>query len=108
MARMTVPVVWLTRHESVDAHGPWDIRILDYLFHGSLWTHPWKFEHYYNHDSIDPSWTRAVVVLPARFHATPDDIEWLNGELAKLKSCLLILAGDEEGVFPWKVIMHDH
>jgi len=103
-----IPVYWLTRYPDIASRGPWDTRILEYLFHGTLWTHPWKFEHHTNVASIPEGLVRAVVVLPARHHATPDDIEWLNGELAKLKSCLLLLAGDEEGIFPWKVIMHDH
>ena len=43
-------------------------------------------------------------MLPARHHA--DDVDWLNGELAKLERVLLILCGDEEAVFDWRQVDH--
>lgn len=106
---MTVPVIWLTRRPGeIDSHGPWDTVILDDLFAGNLRRHQWTFEALDNIDHIPEGLVRAVVVLPARHHTSPSDVEWLNTELAKLKSCLLILAGDEEGIFPWRKVMHDH
>lgn len=103
-----VPVYWLTRYEDIYSHGTWDTRILDKLFAGQLWPHRWEFEHYYNVASIDEGVERAVVVLPARHHASAEDIEWLIAELGKLRAGILFLAGDEEGVFPWKRLIHDN
>lgn len=106
---MIVPVIWLTRHpDEVDAFGPWDTKILQDAFDGELWQHAWSFDHWKNVALVPEGLARAVVVLPARHHCSAGDVEWLNAELGKLKSCLLILAGDEEAVFPWKKIMHDH
>lgn len=104
MSGMTIPVVWLSRHPSIDAHGPWDTRILDDLFAGAFGDVGTEFVHIET-SHIDPGGA-AIVVLPARHHVTVDDIGWLNAELAKRDAVLLILCGDEEAGFPWKTVDH--
>lgn len=105
---MTVDVYWLSRRPLVvQSHGPWDTGLLDAMFDGALWPHPWEFNHHHNVASLEVQ-DRAIVVLPARHHATDGDIDWLNAELRKLKAALLILVGDEEGIFPWRDIKQDN
>lgn len=99
----TVDVIWLSLHEGIDARGPWDTGILEQLFADELWSTGFLFvDHVTDHvpDGID----KAIVVLPARHHA--DDIATLNYELGKLSAVVLMLAGDEEAVFPWRELQH--
>lgn len=104
---MSVPVFWLSRHPGIDSFGPWDTGIIQALFDGELWPHPWIFEEHRNVSWIEPGDT-AVVVLPARHHAGDGDVAWLNAELRKLRAAVLILVGDEEAVFPWREIIQDN
>lgn len=104
---MSVPVYWLTRHPEIHSSGPWDTGILEAMFEGELWPHPWLFEHHRNVSVIEPA-KQGIVILPARHHASDGDIVWLNAELRKLDASLLILCGDEEAVFPWREIMQDN
>lgn len=107
----TIPVIWLSLHEGIDARGPWDTRMLEALFAGELWPHHLKFEHYvispggYQAQDSHSSWSgRAIVVVPAAHHV--DDVESINQFINFFDSVLLILCGDELGVFPWKEIKH--
>lgn len=97
------PVYWLSRHPHIQALGPWDTGMLAHLFAGIGWESNYDFTR---EDTVDhlESGPGGVVVLPARHHAT--DVEWLNGELAKLDAVLLILCGDEEAIFPWRDVRH--
>lgn len=111
-----IPVIWLSLHDGVDSRGPWDTRVLEALFDGSLWPHGLTFEHHVgigtyptiNHMGAESTkHGPAIVVIPARHHCSPDDIVAINGTLAAWTSVLLILVGDEEGQFPWRDIVHD-
>lgn len=98
-----VDVVWLSRHEGIDARGPWDTTILEDLFADRLWTTGFSFRHHVAGE-VPLGLSGAVVCLPARHHA--DDTGWLNEQLARLSWVLLVLCGDEEGVFPRRLVHH--
>lgn len=106
-----IPVIWLSLHEGIDARGPWDTRILEALFDGSLWPHDLEFEHNVGVSTYPtvPEWTKhapAIVVIPARHHCSPEDVVDINATLSAFTSVLLVLCGDEEGEFLWKDIKH--
>ena len=104
-----VPIIWLSRHEGIDAIGPWDTGILQRIFKNELWPTGVQFTSSWGNDTrVPPLFCGGpgVVVLPARHHY--DDIAWLNEEIAKLSGVLLILSSDEEGQFPWRDIKHDN
>lgn len=104
-----IPVLWVSLHDGIDARGPWDTRILEAMFGGSLWRHDLQFEHHLigvgTHTYLKGG-GRAIVVVPARHHV--GDVAEINKILACFSSVLLILCGDEEGEFPWKEIHHDN
>jgi len=101
-----IPVVWVSYHDDVLAHGMWDHGVLDLLFAGELWTPPHfpTFTHHTGFDTVDT--TGAVVVISGRFHHHRADIDRLNAELARLEWCLLIVTSDEESLFPWAAVEH--
>lgn len=101
-----IPVWWLTNREGIDSHGPWDTAILDQLFDGGLWPVHFDTVHHRNVSEVFEA-PFGIVIVPARHHCRPEDVEWLNGEIAKLESVILFLVGDEEGEFPWQEIRHD-
>lgn len=104
---MSTEIFWLSRHPEIDAIGPWDTGLLRHLFEGRLarnrveYTSSWRTV-----DSLpdDHGNEPAIVVLPARHHYK--DVTWLNNELSKLKSVVLVLVGDEDAKFPWKQVVH--
>lgn len=100
-------VIWLSFHPHIQSRGPWDTGMLEHLFDNELWDTGHSFT-YQETDRIPEGVERAVVVLPARHHASEHDVERLNAELAKLAGVLLILVGDEEHIFPWKDVRHDN
>ena len=97
-----IDVYWLSRHPHIQARGPWDTGMLERLFAGTMFDTGYDFVHH-EVDHLEPG-RAGIVVLPARHHA--DDVDWLNGELAKLERVLLILCGDEEAVFDWRQVDH--
>ena len=107
----SIPVIWLSFHENIDARGPWDTRILEALFDGSLWPHHMEFNHHvvspggYQAQDSGSAWSgRAIVVVPARHHI--NEAESINAFIGRFDAVLLILCGDEEGLFPWKDVKH--
>lgn len=99
----TIDVVWLSRHEGIDARGPWDTTILEDLFADRLWTTGYRFRHHVVSE-VPLGLPGAIVCLPARHHAA--DVGWLNEQIARLSWVLLVLCGDEEGVFPRRLVEH--
>lgn len=106
---MSTPIIWLSLHEGIDSRGPWDTGLLEHLFAERLWRVDRDFTHHVITDDDeavhDLTGPQAVVVLPARHHA--EDTDRLNGLLTAFDSVLLILVGDEEAIFPWRLIVHD-
>lgn len=97
-----IDVYWLSRHPHIQSRGPWDTGMLEWLFAGTMFDTGIDFVHH-EVDHLEPG-CGGVVILPARHHAA--DVDWLNGELAKLERVLLILCGDEEAVFDWRQVAH--
>jgi hypothetical protein len=92
-----VPVVWLSLHENTPPVGYWDDGLI-----GSLLEHP-KYVHDIGSDAIKPG-EGSIVIVPGRSHA--DDVESINSVLEPLPWALVIIRGDEEGVFPVDKLEH--
>ena len=108
-----IPVLWISRHPEILSRGYADQGFLEAVLDRSVWTPPsaLEFEH---HEDVGrggggfPSvGDGAVVILPARHHASEPDVEWFLGELARLNWYVVILSGDEEWVFPWARVPRD-
>lgn len=100
----TVDVLWISRHpDTVLSRGYYDQALLEAIFDRSLWRPPGAltFTHHEVNDSF-PDVLGAVVMLPARHHASLEDVIWLREQIKRLNWCLLILCGDEEWNFPWQ------
>ena len=98
-------VVWEPLAEGCN-RGPWDQAIIERLLAGRYRAPRWPgFAH---HDSLAdvPDGDGAIVVLPARHHASLDDLRRLNGMCARLPWLLLILNGDEEHCYPYGNVHH--
>ena len=108
---MIVPIYWLSRHEEIDARGPWDTGLLERLFARQVYPIPPELEFQHAligaQDSI-PQGPIGIVVVPARHHSSADDVEWINVQIGGLGGVLLILCGDEEAGFPWKQVRHEN
>ena len=102
---LSVHVVWEPLAEGC-TRGPWDQAIIEHLLAGRYRAPRWPvFTH---HDSLAdvPDGEGAIVVLPARHHASLDDLRRLNGMIARLPWLLLILNGDEEHCYPFGNVHH--
>lgn len=102
-----IDVIWKSyREPEIIARGYWDQAIVEDLFNHQNkdynFTHHTRFDDLsYGEDMDNPG---AVVVINGRTHV--EDIEKINTAIAKLRWCLLIITGDEEGLFPWQDIKH--
>lgn len=93
-----INVIWKSYHkpEIID-RGYWDQGILEDTFAKD------EFEHHTSMHAV-PNGEGAIVVINGRTHV--DDIALINKDLANLAWVLLIITGDEEGLFPWQEIRH--
>ena len=100
---MNVDVLWVSRHyPEIIARGYADEGLLEAMLDRSLWHVPASVT-YVHHEVLGDDWPEvpgAVVIVPARHHASEEDVEWLHERVAALDWCLLVLAGDEEWDFP--------
>lgn len=103
---LTVPVLWISRHPDILARGYADEGFLEAMLARSTWRppHPVTFEHHEVRGRRFPHVEGALVVLPARHHASAEDVAWLRRELRTLQWSVVVLAGDEEWIFPWRSI----
>lgn len=102
-----VNVYWITRHaENAIARFYWDQQILEDLFTESNWGLP-AFSHTVLQapDRIPPE-DRAILVIPARHHATDDDVLWFSSQLHHWSHPVIFLTGDEESAFPIRRFRH--
>ena len=99
---MVVPVVWLSYREEIPSRGYWDDALFEDYFSGQLWgtEEQYAFEHRFDLLNLDG----AVIVFPGR--AQVDYIDQLNKDISCLKWVVLIITGDEEGLFPIDKIEH--
>lgn len=95
-----IPVIWCSYHKDVLARFQWDD-----TFIGDLMSDP-KFTHIETQTGFEgleiPDF--AIVVIHARLHGK--DVSRVNKDLARLKSCIVMLVGDEQNVFPWEALKH--
>lgn len=90
-------IIWKSYHEpEIIARGYWDQAILEDLFKKFPTTHHTEFPE----ESPDG----AVVIINGRTHI--EDTARINEDIARLRWCLLIITGDEEGLFPLQEIRH--
>lgn len=109
---MSIPVLWISRHDRILSRGYADQGLLEAVLDRSLWSPPagLEFEH---HEDVGrdgagfPHLDGALVIFPARHHASDEDVSWFLGELECLSWYVVILCGDEEWVFPWARVPRD-
>lgn len=101
----TVHVAWEPLAEGCN-RGVWDQAIIERLLAGRY--RPPRWPDFTHHDTLTtvPEGEGAVVVLPARHHASLDDLRRLNGFISRLPWVLLILNGDEEHCYPAGNVKH--
>ena len=98
-----VPVYWWSNRGDVHPEEQWDTGLLHHLFSGNLRPIP-DIEFPYRFGRIEPGSAPGVVVIGGRHHV--HDVDELNADLAHLHGVVLIIVGDEEGVFPWRQVDH--
>lgn len=99
-------VVWVSyRQPEIIARGYWDEGLLERLFDRRLWD-PVRGHSYTHYQWLEkvPDGHGAVVIVPAQHHV--DHVERINADIARLPWCVLILAGDEHSLFPWRRLRH--
>jgi hypothetical protein len=110
---VSVPVLWVSRYTDKLSRGYFDEGFLEAVLAGKVWNPPgaFAFEHYVDvgrpgstYPDAFPDVAGALVVLPARHHASPEDVSWFLAQLDRLSWSVVILAGDEEWSFPWTLV----
>ena len=83
-----------------------DCEILESIFSHRYWrpVNSHSFTHIEQPETL-PS-DGAIIVLPARHHATPEYIHALNRDIANLPWAIIMLIGDEESAFDADAICH--
>lgn len=110
---MTVPVLWVSRHDDILARGYADQAMLEAIFDRSLWSSPNALE--YEHIELvgieaehfaskvrGQGFDGAVVVLPSRHHV--DDVDWFVAQLDELDWSVVLLTSEEEWLFDWRKV----
>ncbi|MEX2253638.1 MAG: hypothetical protein WD649_05745, partial [Thermoleophilaceae bacterium] len=104
---MRVPVLWLSRHpDTILARGYADQGLLEGILDRTVWRPPDPIEFAHREVRSDEPWGSegALVVLPARHHASSRDLGWFRQRLDRLPWSVVLLSGDEEWAFPWHLI----
>ncbi len=108
MTAAPITVVWQSyRHGVTPCRGYWDCIILEDTFSHRYWrpVNAHTFIHVEQPD-IFPAVDGAIIVLPARHHATYVYSDLLNRDLANLRWAVIMLIGDEESAFNADAISH--
>lgn len=100
-----INVLYLSYNKNTPSSGYWDMAMLDDIFNNRF-AKVGKSYTYQQQDvsSIPYILDFAVIILPARSQA--GYIDKFNEQLKRLKSVLIFIVGDEEGVFPVEKITH--
>lgn len=105
---VTVPIVWFSLHadDGIIPRGYWDQGLLERMFSGRFGTPAgWpELEHWSCVDADSRKAAHAVYVIPAQHHV--DDIERINACLSRHRGVVVILTGDEAGIFPAGQLEH--
>lgn len=88
------------------AVGIGDCEILESIFSHRYWrpVNSHSFTHIEQPDALPAD--GAIIVLPARHHATPEYIHALNRDIINLPWAIVMLIGDEESAFDADAICH--
>lgn len=108
MSTSPINVVWQSyRHGITPPRFYWDGEIIEATFSNCYWrpVSAHSFTHLEQPDTF-PLVDGAIIVLPARHHATPEYVRLLNRDLLKLSWAIVMLLGDEESVFAADDISH--
>lgn len=101
---MIVPVYWWSNRDDVHPEEQWDTGLLRRIFAGWVWPTA-DVEFTAQHAGrIERPAPPGIVVIGGRHHVR--DVAELNADLAHLPAVLLVIVGDEEGVFPWRDVEH--
>lgn len=103
MARVSVPVLWVSRDDAILHRGYADQALLEAIFDRSLWRppNPLDFEHHEVRGTF-PDVGGAVVVVPFRHHIGHE--AWLRSQLDSLDWAVVILTSEEEWRGNWRVL----
>lgn len=103
---MKVPVLWVSRHPEILARHYSDQGLFEAILAREVWTpaDPITFEHHEVRGDF-PDVEGALVVVPARHHASPEDMSWLLHQLDALAWSVVLLSGDEEWAFDWRFFL---
>lgn len=102
----TLQVIWLTLNPDTPARGYWDQGMIEDLFANKLWSPVmgYKFDHR-TKQTADFS-EGGIVVIPARSHVKYADV--INALIHSMPWVIVMLTGDEEASFPFKVLQHSN
>lgn len=99
---MLVDVVWKSYHKKTPNRGYWDMAFLERVFAKKVWRIGYDFVHRNDFGEVEND--GAIVIIPAAYHA--NEIDKINEDISKLRWCLFIVAGDENGFFPSDKLKH--
>lgn len=106
---MTIPVIYKSYRIDTPHKGFWDYAMINDLFEGRMWKRSgYDFEIFEQINLKDSAVDGecGILIIPARSHANPEDVEKINKDIEHLSGVILMLIGDEEGVFPYLDIKH--
>ena len=109
MSASPITVVWQSYRTQTPRRGYWDCEILESIFSQRYWRpvcgH--TFVHREYPEPASQSLTDGgIIVLPARHHATPEYLGYLNLDLGSMAWAVVMLIGDEESIFDTDAICH--
>lgn len=105
MSLPEIPVVWLSyRAPTICARGTWDTGLLERIVDRRAWrpAGALAYRSVEGFEELPEGADGAVVIIGAQHHHLPDEVARLNADLARLRWVVLILAGDEHSLFPWR------
>lgn len=86
-------VSWISLHDDILNRGTWDNTILDLIFDGTRI----RFDHV-------EQWGGQIITFPGRHHT--NDFDKIQERIKRQPEIVVVVAGDEEGVFPWWDLQH--
>lgn len=104
----TVPICWVAYKPGIAPRGSWDVQQFELITDRTWGTppDPLAYSHYIGFEQLPPAADGAVVIIGAQHHYEPRYVERLNADLARLRWVVLVLAGDECSLFPWRAVEH--
>lgn len=101
---MTIPVVWKSYRVETPSRGYWDQAMLERLFAGKIWGIPGGYTFKSVTTFEEARADGIVLVIPGQHHV--DFVHEINRDIARYKWILIVIAGDEDSIFPVKELAH--